>query len=141
MPAYRQRGGKGNKQKVPRLPVASKGCRPWQNSILHNGKIYKDLLVAVSAAEILMPAIHHAGAAFTNHAVMDMLGFDHLAAKLALCGIFDNFGHVKPSFVFYHYSTTPAVWQAFLRGCAMLCLTRKVNFGILVTHPATCVTE
>ena len=67
-----------------------------------DGDVREAVALAEAAAQILASAVHRAGAAAAGHKIVDVSGFDLLAAEIAADGIFNDLHRVPP----YFFATT-----------------------------------
>ena len=63
-----------------------------------DGDIREAVAGAEAAAQVLVSAVHRAGAAAAGHKIVDVSGFDLLAADIAADGIFNDLHRVPPYF-------------------------------------------
>ena len=62
-----------------------------------DGDVREAVALAEAAAQILASAVHRAGAAAAGHKIVDVSGFDLLAAEIAADGIFNDLHRDAPS--------------------------------------------
>ena len=84
-----------------------------------DGDVREAVALAEAAAQVLVSAVHRAGAAAAGHKIVDVSGLDLLAAEIAADGIFNDLHSVPPSF----YLCAVQTGASFARG------TRKAVLG------------